>query len=241
MTASLTRIDIAESLSRLGLMSGDIVLCHSSLSRIGRVVGGASAVVGAVLDVLGPAGTFVVPAFTGEIERPFTPDMPTPMGAVPTAVLASPEHERSSHPQVSVAAIGADAAVICARQPLAYALGADSPFDEIVRRNGKILLLGVGHNRSSMLHHSESLITQRRRKTRRFPVRRGGQITWVEEPDVGDDNDTFFPAVGAEFEQTDPTVRRGFVGEARAVLFDAGAYDTFAQRRLSQLLQKGGG
>ncbi|MBJ7287859.1 AAC(3) family N-acetyltransferase [Williamsia sp.] len=241
MIASLTRTDIVRALSLLGLSAGDIVLCHSSLSSIGRVVGGAAAVVGAIADVVDTTGTFVVPTFSGEIDTPFTPDTPTRMGAIPSAVLAWPGRKRSSHPQASVAAVGAEAAAICARQPLAYALGADSPFDEIVRRNGKILLLGVGHNRSSMLHHSESFVRNHRRKIRRFPVVENGDVVWIETPDVGNDNDTYFPAVGAEFEQADDSVRVGWVGAAESRLFDARRYDRFAQHRLTELRQKGGG
>ncbi|MCP2177748.1 AAC(3) family N-acetyltransferase [Williamsia maris] len=239
--SGISRDEMSTDLIELGLRRDDVVLCHSSLSRIGHVDGGAAAVVAALLDVVGYGGTLVTPAFTGAITEPFTAGTPTTMGAIPTAVLAWPGRRRSPHPQASVAAVGLDAAPICERQPMAYALGPGSPFEEIVRRHGRILLMGVGHNRSSMLHHSESKIANHRRKTRQFPVRGDGQISWVEVPDVGDDNDTFFPTVGAEFERRDLSVRSGFVGEANAVLFDADAYDRFAQRRLSELLQNGGG
>ncbi len=234
---SLTRTDLVADLTRLGLRRGDLVLCHSSLTAVGRVDGGAETVVGALLDVIGSRGTLVVPAFTGEIVEPFTADMPTAMGAIPNAVLAWPGRKRSSHPQVSVAAIGADAAAICANQPLGYALGGGSPFEAIVQRGGRILLLGVGHNRSSMLHHSESMIANHRRKVRRFPVTDEGSIRWVEVPDVGNDNYTHFPTVGAEFELTDPSVRIGPVGAAEVRLFDAAPYDRFAQARLADLLE----
>ncbi|WP_200935353.1 aminoglycoside N(3)-acetyltransferase [Rhodococcus sp. Leaf258] len=235
MTAA-SRDQIAHDFTRLGLRRGDLVLCHSSLSSIGQVDGGAAAVVSALLDVIGSGGTLVVPAFTGESASAFTSETPTTMGAVPTALLAWPGRVRSAHPQVSVAAVGREAVPVCARQPWAYALGAQSPFDEIVHRRGRILLIGVGHNRSSMLHHSESLIADHRRKVRRFIVEDVKGTRWVEVPDVGNDNDTFFPVVGAEFERQDPSVRVGKVGHARSTLFDAAPYDTFARKRLAELL-----
>ena len=48
---SLTRSDIASGLKDLGLVSGDSVLVHSSLSSLGRVTGGAETVVEAFLEV----------------------------------------------------------------------------------------------------------------------------------------------------------------------------------------------
>ena len=50
-----------DDLTSLGLASGDVVLFHSSLKRIGWVEPGPEAVVEALLDVVGPAGTVVVP------------------------------------------------------------------------------------------------------------------------------------------------------------------------------------
>ena len=51
MLPELTRDDIAQGLRELGLAAGDAVLLHSSLSSIGRVVGGADAVIDAFLAV----------------------------------------------------------------------------------------------------------------------------------------------------------------------------------------------
>ena len=65
----IDRSGIARDLQTLGLRGGDTVLVHSAMSRIGRVAGGAPAVVDASLDVLGPAGTLAVPTF------PFTGSM----------------------------------------------------------------------------------------------------------------------------------------------------------------------
>jgi aminoglycoside 3-N-acetyltransferase len=47
-----TRASIAADLQRLGVRSGQVLMVHSSLSSLGYVLGGAQAVVGALLDVL---------------------------------------------------------------------------------------------------------------------------------------------------------------------------------------------
>src|SRR5690349_4435026 len=60
---AITTEEIARDLRALGLERGDIVLVHSSLSRIGQVVGGAEAVVDSLLEAVGPEGTVAVPTF----------------------------------------------------------------------------------------------------------------------------------------------------------------------------------
>ena len=84
----------------------------------------------------------------------FTPDLPSPMGAIAEAVRRRPDAARSRHPQASVAAVGARAQAIVADQPLHFALGAGSPFARLADLDGRILLIGVGHNRNSFLHHA---------------------------------------------------------------------------------------
>ncbi|WP_409182846.1 AAC(3) family N-acetyltransferase [Amycolatopsis sp. VS8301801F10] len=49
-------------------VSGGVVIVHSSLSALGRVEGGADAVVRGLLKA---AGTVVVPAFTPQVADPF--------------------------------------------------------------------------------------------------------------------------------------------------------------------------
>jgi len=55
---------LSSDLRALGVRPGDLVLAHSSASNLGFVVGGAQAIVQALLDVIGPDGTLVVPAHT---------------------------------------------------------------------------------------------------------------------------------------------------------------------------------
>jgi len=65
-----TRRSLAEDLVRLGVAPGDLLLLHSSLSSLGWVAGGAQAAVLALLDALGPRGTLVVPAQSGDNSDP---------------------------------------------------------------------------------------------------------------------------------------------------------------------------
>ncbi|MFJ8621276.1 aminoglycoside N(3)-acetyltransferase [Kitasatospora sp. NPDC093550] len=254
--APLDETALRDELEALGVRPGSVLMIHSSLSAFGHVDGGADAVVRALLAAVGPSGTIVVPTYTRQVADPcpdsrafddpetlearaavplFHDALPTVMGAIPSAVLAHPDRVRSRHPQASLAAIGPDARAICARQPFGYALGSGSPFGEIHRLGGSILLLGVGHNRNSFLHHAESLVPAHRKKLRRFPYEVDGERVWCEALDVGNDNDTYFPLIGTEFAALGLT-RRRVIGSAPCELVPAVDFVDFARKRLSHLL-----
>ena len=57
----ITAESLRRDLESLGVAEGMILVVHSSLSAIGWVSGGAQAVVLALQEALGPAGTLVVP------------------------------------------------------------------------------------------------------------------------------------------------------------------------------------
>ncbi|SDM98991.1 AAC(3) family N-acetyltransferase [Allokutzneria albata] len=248
--------DLVDGWRRVGVTDGTTLIVHSSLSSLGRVDGGASTVVESLLTAVGPEGTVVAPTFTPHIADPapehsgvpddevrerrdavplFHPGLPSTMGAVAEAVRTRPGSVRSSHPQASVAAVGARAAEIVSHQPLGFALGRDSPFARLHDLDARILLIGVGHERNSFLHHAESLTPAPRLKVRRFPVGLGGERVWVETLDVGHDNGTHFPAIGREFEQH-ARIRAATVGNAACVLVPARPLLAFAVARLTELL-----
>ncbi|KMS73671.1 hypothetical protein ACM01_17780 [Streptomyces viridochromogenes] len=257
----VTGKDLRAGFEELGLPTSAVVIVHASLSAFGHVDGGPAAVLDALRDHLGPEGTVVVPAFTGDAVRDphpgagpdagaevdadraavplFHDELPTLMGALPTALLTDPDRLRSSHPQASVAAVGARAQEITERQPFAYAVGRDSPFDRLHALSAHILLLGVGHNRNSFLHYAESLIPNHRRKLRRFPYVVAGERVWVEVPDVGDDNGRHFPGVGEEAER-EGLVRVGRIGAAECRLMASVPFVEFACRRLRERLAREG-
>jgi aminoglycoside 3-N-acetyltransferase len=199
-----------------------VIVVHSSLAGLGRVRGGANAVVESLIKAVGPDGTVVVPTFTPDIADPYPdavgpPDphteevresvpvfdpatTPSRMGAIAEALRGMPGAVRGDHPQVSLAAYGPCASEIVSPQPYGFAVGPASPFDRLHDLGAHILLIGVGHDRNTFLHFAESFATNRRRKLRRFPMLLKGERVWVETPDVGDDYDGYFPLVGKEFE-----------------------------------------
>jgi aminoglycoside 3-N-acetyltransferase len=246
-----TVASLAAELRALGLSAGDTVLLHSSQRRLGFVAGGVQATVQAILDVLGVEGTLVVPAHTPDNSDPAPwsqPPVPeswwpvirahtpafdrarTPsrwMGVIAEAVRTSPGAVRSDHPQVSFAAVGARAAEVVAVHRLDGGLGEESPLGAVYRLDGKVLLLGCGHDRNTSLHLAEC--------RQESPPRAGagasvfgpdGTNRWATWVDVVADSDDF-ERLGADFEATGAATV-GRVGNATARLMSQRALVDFA-------------
>ena len=66
----LTRRSLARTLRACGLARGQVVLVHSSMSKLGWIVGGAEVVILALLDVIGQEGTLMMPTHTSDNSDP---------------------------------------------------------------------------------------------------------------------------------------------------------------------------
>ena len=254
-TEPRTRQGLALDLSRLGVRAGDTLLVHSSLTSVGWVVGGQVAVVQALLDVLGPEGTLVVPAQTGDNSDPkdwahppvpeawwqvirdhmpaFDPAL-TParsLGVIAEAVRTWPGARRSDHPVTSFAAFGRLAGEITAVHDLDCQMGERSPLAVLERVGARGLLLGVGWGVCTSFHLAEYRIPAMARTAHGAAVRvpAGADSTaraWVAFTDVDVDSEDF-EALGAAFEATDSVIA-GLVGSAAARLFSIPSAVQFA-------------
>jgi aminoglycoside 3-N-acetyltransferase len=176
------RDQLVADLRALGLRQGQDLLIHCSLSRIGWVDGGAATLLSAILEVVGPAATLVVPTETtwnsltsnafraataglddGARAR-YVATMPgfdpvsTPsagMGAFAEHVRTRPAARRSGHPQTSLAAIGPGAYACTSVHDLDCHLGERSPMGWLYSANAAILLLGVGYSACTAFHLAE--------------------------------------------------------------------------------------
>ena len=54
-----TRAALREDLTRLGLRAGDVVMVHAAMRKVGPLLNGPDALVGALTDVIGPDGTLM--------------------------------------------------------------------------------------------------------------------------------------------------------------------------------------
>jgi aminoglycoside 3-N-acetyltransferase len=228
-------------LSDLGVKPGSTVMVHSSLGKVGWTVGGPVSLIRALLKVVGPEGTLVMPAESPSVSDPsswsddrvnaewhetirehlpvFDPlTTPTTMGAIPEAFRTYPGTLRSNHPLVSVCANGPLAREITKEHSMEFCEGKGTPFEKLYELDARTLLLGVGFNRCTSLHYAESLVPTRRTTVHRYPVMENGNRVWVEVPDMANDGGVHFPVVGEQFAETD-MVRTGRVGDAISVVF----------------------
>ena len=153
----VTKDDIVAGLRRLGLRGSDRVNVHSSLSRFGFVEGGAYAVIEALLEVLGPTGTLMMPTFCqGKVEVFDPANTASFNGRITETFRHFPGVRRSSHPTHAYAAIGPDAERYLANAQRVLAWGPDSPLGRLIADGGWVLLLGATHGSSTAQHHGES-------------------------------------------------------------------------------------
>lgn len=234
---------LIDDLRDLGVSQGQTVLVHSSMSKIGWVVGGAQSVILALLDVLGKDGTLMMPTHCAQNTDPANwrnPPVPeswwqiirenrpaydphiTPtreMGAIPELFRTLPNVKRSQHPVGSFAAIGPHTDhLLDAHNSLEQMFGETSPIGKLYNLDGYVLLLGVGHGNNTSLHLAEYRADFAAKKTipEGVAMRVDGQRQWVAfDMFALDDED--FEQLGTDYEAHHP-ITIGTVGNGRARL-----------------------
>ena len=173
-----TKDDLYKQLQELGVPQDGLIHVHTSLKAIGDVEGRGEG----VLDVLiryatEEGGLLTVPTHTWknlqDLTQP-TMDLSNPItsiGKLPDLAAAHPGGHRSHHPTHSMAAF--DGAALDAGAPdtqgraAVFSRGDDdsktstSPdgcYGQIYREGGKILLIGVTHNRNTFMHCAEEIL-----------------------------------------------------------------------------------
>lgn len=233
--------ELVQSFYRLGVREGMTLEVHSSLSSLGYVIGGAQAVVDALLDAVGYQGTIVmplqdsnnteptfwqnppadpalwdrirdqIPAFDGK-----TSDVPF-MGAVVENFRRRQGVYTSYHPNSAFAAYGKYAKLICSRHRLDYSLSKSSPLGQLMQLNAYVLLIGVDYTNCTGMHLGEY------RSGVRPVIIQGGAIEtdagreWVKYLDIDLDSDEFVEP-GRQLEDMG-LVKQAEIGKASCRLF----------------------
>jgi aminoglycoside 3-N-acetyltransferase len=221
----LTVESLAEHLRQCGLAEGQTVLVHMAMSKLGWVIGGAEAVIMALLAAVGETGTIMMVTNNGnntdpyEWQHPPAPEhwwqmirdhtpaynpLTTPtigMGVVPELFRTWPGAVRSGHPAFSLAALGPNAAYVVADHALTEDAGDRSPLGKLYELDGHVLLLGVEHWNNTSLHLAEFRANYAGKSTLRTgsAMLVNGQRQWVsyETPVTNPDD---FGEIGAAFD-----------------------------------------
>ncbi len=251
-----TQKDLEKALQNIGVKSGMVLMVHSSLGSLGWVPGGARSVVDALLDVLGPQGTLVMPAHSGENSDPsywqhppvpkdwwpairqaippFDPDR-TPcrgMGAVVDCFRAYPGVSRSNHPTSSFLAKGPAAESLLARHDLDCCLGEASPCGALEHADAWVLLLGVDFDSCTVMHLAEYRSQCRTSFMQSSAVLKDGRIEFAPYPEIELDSNDFLEP-GRQLE-ADGKVVRGKVSKSELRLFKVRDAVRYAENWLRQ-------
>lgn len=252
-----TRLSLTRDFAALGITPGDDVFVHAALRAVGPVVGGADAVLDALRDAVGDAGTVLgycdwqldeaarddpalrsfVPAFDPMRSRAIRDN-----GFWPELLRTTPGALRSASPGASCVALGGRAAWYVADHALDYGYGSASPFARLVEAGGKVLMLGAPLDTMTLLHHAEHLARIANKRVLRYeaPILVDGQTVWrwfeefdTSRPVVEGLADDYFAEIVTAYLASGEG-RRGLVGDAEAVLVSAHPMLDFAVQWLER-------
>lgn len=251
----VTTDDVTRTLRDLGI-AGRVVMVHTSMRRVGTVVGGEDALLRGILDAAGPTGTVVMPTQSWQLcdpaflrdpavdpaayarireQLPAYDPARTPtrtMGAVAELFRTWPGVLRSGHPQRSVAAHGPLAGRVVAVHDLDDSAGERSPMRALEDLDALVCLLGVGFESCTALHLAENRTVWPGQEwvDQGAPMTVDGERRWVTWREVLP-ADEDFAACGAEFRDTHPAhVRAGRIGAADVVVVPVRELVEFATR-----------
>jgi aminoglycoside N3'-acetyltransferase len=172
-----------------------MLMVHASLRRLGPVAGGASGVVAALDEAVGPSGTLLMMAGADDPwgwvnERPeheraalladaapfdaLLDPVDADVGVLAEVFRTTPGTVVSDHPEGRFAARGAHAEDLVAAPPWDHYYGPRSALERLVQLRGSVLRLGSDLDTVTLLHYAEYLadVPHKRTVTRHRTVLR---------------------------------------------------------------------
>ena len=158
-----TKKDLKEQLYQMGLDGTETILIHSSMKAIGDVEGGAETVLDTWMEYF-KGGLLLLPTHTWKTVNEDHPVFdskkePSCVGILTNLFMKRAGVVRSLHPTHSMAGFGKNAAEYLAGEE--YRNTPCTPggcYDRLKDIGGKILLVGVGHERNTYIHSVEEVL-----------------------------------------------------------------------------------
>lgn len=238
---------LLQQLRAIGVHAGDTLMVHASLRKIGKLEGGADALIDALLTAVGPGGTlFAYADFEPTPEVPYFDVERSPCatdhGVFPEVLRRRRGVLRSTNPGASVLALGARARELTHPHPLHYGYGAGTPFERFVSVGGKLLLLGSSLDAVSLLHYVEDIahIPSKRVIQYTVPIHSNGETNNIEieefdtaNPVVATMPENYFERVMHAF-LADHAIEPRLIGMAPSYLIDAQTLVRYARQRMER-------
>lgn len=154
---------IKEDLRKLGIKSGDKVMVHSSYKSLGLtdIADGADIFIKALKDTVGESGTLMFPTFTFDYTNANNPvfdikETRSCVGYLTEVFRKSEGVRRSLHPTHSIAVWGNNRDwFIENHRADSVCVGENSPLFKLKDCGGKILMVGCGIARNTLIHGVE--------------------------------------------------------------------------------------
>jgi aminoglycoside N3'-acetyltransferase len=228
----VTQKEIVEGFRRLGLTHGDVVEVHSSLCSMGYVEGGASAVIQALMEVVGEEGAIVMSAYPVTLPLPLTEIEKARGITAKVRFFGEDEDFKSGMGIISDTFRKWSGTVLGKGLHRVCAWGKDAQLHSqgyacLLSLDGWVLLVGVDIHRCSSMHQAEGKVTWPEAITEYFRTPQAILQDYPEnewylayhDPAKPPDEDAW-GKIQDEAEARG-LVRRGKIGEADSMLFRA--------------------
>lgn len=156
-------LDTSRALARLDIPNDAIAMVHGAFRAFARAGVAPDSVLDALCVYFAP-GTLVLPTMSWRCVKPDKPffdarETPSNTGILTELFRHRPGVVRSLHPTHSCAAFGRDAAALTDGHHIGDTpCSADSPFGRLVARDGWVVLLGIGVDCCTVIHHVEEMV-----------------------------------------------------------------------------------
>src|SRR5919109_3388663 len=217
----VSRETLVDQLHAFGVEPGNVLLVHASFRAVRPVEDGPQGVIDALLGAVGGSGTVVMPSWTGDGDRPFDPTSTAAaadLGVIADNFWGRPGAMRSKHP-FAFAALGPDAERITSDPLPLPPHRLESPVGRVWALDGRILLLGVGHDANTTIHLAEVMAEVPYGVAKHVTDVRGGRAVRIDYPENDHCCQRF--ALADEWLRERALQREGKVGGANARLVRA--------------------